>query len=99
MNEYSAHTVRDQLTFFSNPALVRKPAFNVIDRMDGVTPGAALLGTAVALIAQCEAIGLPVQELIQRGHNVMAHADGAFTYHVKAIRDYARNEILRSGQK
>ena len=99
MNEYARHTVRDQLTFFSNPALVRKPAFTVIDRMDGFTPGASLLGTAVALIAQCEAIGLPVQDLIQRGQNIMGHADGAFTYHVKAIRDYARNEILRSGQR
>jgi hypothetical protein len=96
VNEYSAHTVRDELTFFSNPALVRKPAFNVIDRMDGVTPGAALLGTAVALVAQCEAIGLSPHELIQRAGNVMNHADGAFTYHVKAIRDYARNEILRT---
>lgn len=96
MNEYSAHTVRDQLTFFSNPALVRKPAFKVLDRMDGVTPGAALLGTAVALVAQCDVIGLPVQELIQRANNIMQHADGAYTYHVKAIRDYARNEILRS---
>jgi hypothetical protein len=89
------HTVRDQLSFLSDPGRIRKPAFVVVDRIDGYSPGEQLLGTAVALVAMSQAINVPLAELIQRAMNVMGHADAAFTYHVKAIRDYATNEILR----
>jgi hypothetical protein len=95
LDELKRHTVRDQLSLLSDPGRVRKPAYAVIDRVDGYSAGEQLLGTAVALIAMSQAINVPVHELMQRAMNVIGHADGAFTYHVKAIRDYAKNEILR----
>lgn len=92
---YKGYTVRDQISFLSNPDRLRKPAFAVIDRLDGYLPGEQMLGAAVALVAMCEAVNVSPHELITRAINCMSHADGPFTYHVKAIRDYAANEILR----
>lgn len=96
---YADHTVRDQLSFLSDPGRIRKPAYVVIDRIDGYLPGEQMLGTAVALVAMCNAINLPLHELIQRAQNVMAHADGPYAYHVKAIRDFAKNEITRASRR
>lgn len=92
---YKGHTIRDQISFLSNPAKVRVPAFQVINRLDGHPPGEQLLGTAVALVAMTEAVGIPAHELITRASNCLREADGAFNTHIKAIRDYAANEILR----
>lgn len=92
----SAPAIRDQIAFFSSPARLRVPAFRVIDRMQDRTPGEQLLGTAVALVAMSEAIGLPLNDLLTVAHNVMRDVEGPFTYHVQAIRDYAKNEIGRA---
>lgn len=86
--------IRDQIVFAS-PAALRVPAFRVIDRTDGFTPGQQLMGTALALVAMCEAIQLDPHELIGMARNAMADVEGPFTYHLQAIRDYAKHEIKR----
>lgn len=87
--------IRDQIVFASPPAL-RVPAFRVIDRTDGFTPGQQLLGTALALVAMSEAIGMNPHDLIVVARNAMADVEGPFTYHLQAIRDYAKHEIKRN---
>jgi hypothetical protein len=98
---WRSHSIRDQISFLSNPAAVRIPAFCVIDRL-GVkqqTPGEHLLGCAVALVAMAEACYLDPHELITRANNLMAHVEGPFTQHAQAIREYARQELLMGGDK
>lgn len=92
---FKSYTVRDQISFLANPAAVRVPSFQVINRLDGHSPGAQLLGAAVAVVAMAEAVGLSPHELIARAINCMKQVDGEYTYHIKAIREYAANEILR----
>lgn len=93
---FKAHTVRDQLRFLCNPARVRIPAFNVINRVQDHTPGEQLLGTAVALIAMCEAANINLSDVVGNARNIMAHAEGPFSSHVQAVRDYAAGEIARA---
>lgn len=89
--------IRDQVVFAS-PAALRVPAFRVIDRTDGLPPGEQLLGTALAVVAMCEAIGMNPHELIVVARNAMADVEGPFTYHLQAIRDYAKHEIKRTAR-
>lgn len=92
---HSSHTIRDQISFLCSPAKVRVPAFQVINRLDGQAPGEQLMGAAVAIVAMAEAVGLNPQELITRAKRCMSEVDGPYTTHIRAIRDYAANEILR----
>lgn len=87
--------IRDQITFATPPDL-RVPAYRVIDRTDGFSPGQQLMGTALALVAMSEAVGLNPHELIVFAQNAMADVEGPFTYHIQAIRDYAKHEIKRN---
>lgn len=92
----STQSIREHVSLFSSPARLRAPAFRVIDRMDGrVAPAEQVLGTAVALVAMAQAIGIDTRSLIQRAENVMRDVDSCDAEHVKAIRDYARNELAR----
>lgn len=88
-------TIRDGVNWAASPAQLRVPAFEVINRVQRVTPSHQILGTAVALVAMCEAVGLDVKNVLTKAHNSMAHTEGPFTHHVQAIRQYATNEIHR----
>lgn len=92
---YQPHTVRDGVSFSTTPAAIRKPAFRVIDRMQASKPHEQIVGTAVALLAMAEAIGLNAHELIDRASRMMSAVDGPFTGQIRAIRDYAKHEIGR----
>lgn len=99
--QWRHYTIQDQISFLSNAASIRIPAFCVIDRM-GVrqqTPGEHLLGTAVALVAMAQACYLSPQELVMRAERVMADVEGPFTHHAQAIREYAKQELLYGGDK
>lgn len=99
--QWRSHSIRDQISFLSNAASIRVPAFCVIDRL-GVrqqTPGEHLLGVAVALVAMADACFLSPQELVMRAQRVMADVEGPFTHHAQAIREYAKQEILYGGDK
>lgn len=95
LNAYKGHTVRDQISFFASPDVIRRPAYTVLDRIDGMAPGEQMLATAVALVAMCGACHLDPHALITRANRLMKQADGPFTYHIKAIREYAANELLK----
>jgi hypothetical protein len=89
------HTVRDRVAFTISAERLRRPAFEVINRMQAHDPSAQLVGTAVALVAMAEAISMDPHDLIARAKNVIATADGPAAPEIKAIRDYAANEIGR----
>ena len=92
---YKPHTIRDQITFDPDLTFIRKAAFLVIDRVQGMDPGDQLMGSAVAVVAMAEALGLDPHDLITRSQNAMGAVEGPFTHQVQAIRDYARNELGR----
>lgn len=87
------HTLRDAISFFSDVSNIRVPAFTVIQKLEGHKPHHQIIGTAVALVAMAEACDLNPHDILNQATNCMEHAEGDFTSHVQAIRDYARNEL------
>lgn len=80
------------------PAAVRAPAFGVIARMQGEDPALQIVATAVALCAECQAIGVPMREVICVAERMLEDAEGPYTEHIQAIRAYAVGELLRRGE-
>lgn len=95
MRGYKPHTVRDQIRFLTNAARLRPAAFAVINKVQGLTPGEQILGTAVALIALTQSAGIDLNDVMTTAGRVMADVDGPFNQHLKAVRDYAQHEIAR----
>ena len=92
----SAEAILEHLSLFSSPARLRAPAFTVINRMDGkVRPAEQVLGTAVALAAMAETLGIPMRELITRAERAMKDVDSCGAEHIKAIRMFADQELRR----
>lgn len=89
--------VADRLGFFS-PAQIRGPAFLVIDRIQQLDPSIQITAVAVALCVMAEAVGLNMRDVIYVAENTLRDAEGPYTHHIQAIREYARGEILRRGQ-
>lgn len=86
--------IRDQILFMSSARDVRPAAFNVLLRVEDCQPAHQVMGTAVALYVMCEALRLPVRDVMTRAQNMMTDAE-SFSPQIRAIRDYATNEILR----
>jgi len=89
------HTTRDGISLLSNPARLRGPAFQIINRMQHIRPEHQVLGTAVALVAITETLNIDLSVLIGQAKRVLADVDGPYTEHIQAIRDFAANEMRR----
>lgn len=83
---------RDRLSSVSKPERLRQAAFRVIDRTQD-TPEDQLRGIALALLAACEATGVNVRDLLITSERIMRDVDGPFSPAIRAIREYARNEL------
>ena len=97
--KFLPHTVRDQIAYFNDASALRRPAFAVINGLQQTEakPGDQVLGTAVALIAMCESIGVSFDEVVRKAVRVMNDVEGPFTSHLQAVRDYATGELLHGG--
>jgi len=91
---HSLVSIADQLGTHS-PAAIRAPAFTVITRIQGQAPAAQITATAVALCAMVEAVGLRMRDVINVAENTLRDAEGPYTEHIQAIREYAKGELLR----
>lgn len=88
-------SIADQVRHASDVAALRQPAFTVISRIQDVTPANQFRATMLAATAMAQALGLDPHEEVARAIRMMAAAEGPFTTHVQAIKDYARGELLR----
>lgn len=88
-------SIADRVRTSSTVAELRQPAFHLIDRIQSIDPAVQFRALALAFVAVAEGIGLDPHEEVQRTRRLMAQAEGPFTSHVQAIRDYARDELRR----
>ena len=92
---HTPHSIRDGLSLFNDLPALQRAAFEVVNRMQHQRPAVQLLGTAVALKAMCESANVNLSDLLAQAQRVLAVADGPFTTHIQAIRDYAAGELRR----
>ncbi|MBK1968386.1 class I SAM-dependent methyltransferase [Mycobacterium phage jiawei] len=88
-------SIADQVRLASDVAALREPAFTVISRIQDVRPADQFRAVMLAALAMAETLGLDAHEEVERARRMMSAAEGPFTVHVQAIRDYTRGELLR----
>lgn len=86
-------SLSDQIALLNDPATLRVPAFQVINRLQFHRPGDQVVGTALALVVMCESAGVSLHDVITKAQRMTAAADGPFVAHIQAIRDYAAREL------
>lgn len=93
---YSIPNIRMGVAYAADPQPLRDCAAAVMSRMQSHTPAVQLLGTAVALVAMSESLGLDPHEVVQRARRAVHDLEAAHTHQVQALRDYARGELTRT---
>ncbi|PXA91205.1 hypothetical protein DMC25_06535 [Caulobacter sp. D4A] len=87
--------IADRVRTASEVGILREPAFRIIDRMQHINPSDQVRALMLAAAVTCDALRLDPHEEIERARRMMAQAEGPFSYHVQAIRDYAAGELAR----
>lgn len=91
----SLSSIADRVRLDSTVAQLREPAFELIRRNERLNPSDQVRALLLTTVAVCEACGLDPHEEVERTRRMMGQAEGPFTYHVQAIRDYAADELRR----
>lgn len=86
----------DRVRTASTVGALREPAFRIINRMQDVNPSDQYRALALAFLACTEALRLDPHMEVLRAARLMADAEGPFTSHVQAIRDYAAGELAHA---
>lgn len=87
------NTVGERARHSSDVAALREPAFRYVTRMEGVEPHLQFNALMLAAAVSAQALGLNPHEELERAIRKIASAEGPFTSHVQAIRDYVRGEL------
>jgi len=74
---------------------LQEASFQVINRLQHLPPHNQVQGTALALVAMCEALNINIHELVRQARRAADHIS-AYDPRIKAIRDYASNELRRA---
>lgn len=86
--------MKDAFTSCPAPERLRQSAFRALSATQD-HPSVQIQGTAVALLAMCDATGVDVRQLLESTERLIRDIDGPFSSQIRAIREYARNEIGR----
>ena len=74
---------------------LREPAFKLLDRLQDVDPAQQTSALFLTAAVVAEALRLDAHEELARARRMIRNAEGPFTSHVQAIRDYAANELSK----
>ncbi|MFN3573654.1 MAG: hypothetical protein ACK4TR_09015 [Phenylobacterium sp.] len=88
------YTLQDRIRHASTVAELREPAFRLAHRMQDIEPAAQYRALMLAAVVATQALGLDPHDEIERARRMVSHAEGPFTAHVQALRDYVRGELL-----
>lgn len=80
----------------SSVGALREPAFRIISRMQDVPPHQQFNALALAFVVAAQALRLDPYEEAQRAVRKVSAAEGPFTSHVQALRDYVAGELARN---
>lgn len=89
------HSIRDRLRFANSAAELRVPAFNILDSLQHNHPAVQMDALFLLAVAMADALGLDSHEMVTRAKRILPEAEGPFTDHLQAARDYAKGELKR----
>lgn len=80
----------------SSVADLREPTFRMTARMNDLPPHVQFNALMLAAVVSAQALGLDPHEELERARRKVASAEGPFTTHVQALRDYVRGELAHT---
>ncbi len=89
-------TIADRARHQSSVSDLREPTFRMAVRMADLEPHVQFNALMLAAVVSAQALGLNPHEEIERAVRKVASAEGPFTTHVQALRDYVRGELTNS---
>lgn len=92
---FPLNLIRGSVRQRSRVSVLREPAFAQLARLQDVDPADQISAAFLAAVAMAEAVGLDPHEEVARSQRMMSDADAPHTVHIRAIRDYAANELQR----
>jgi hypothetical protein len=92
---FSDPNLGDRVRSASTVAVLREPAFLVLDRVSSIDPADQIRATFLAAVAMALGAGIDPHDEVVRSLRMMSDAEADHTVHVQAIRDYAENELRR----
>lgn len=93
---HQLRTIADRARHQSDVASLREPAFRLCVRMSDLDPHVQFNALILAAYVAAEALGLDPHEELARAGRKVSTAEGPFTLHVQALRDYVRGELKRA---
>lgn len=87
--------IQDRVRTASTVAALREPTFQLCDRMQDIDPANQVRALFLAAAVTAMVLRLDPHEELLRAHRLMRQAEGPFTSHVQALRDYVEGELLR----
>ena len=89
------HVIRDSLSFATNAAEVRNPAFAVLDGLQFARPSVQLDALFNVAVAMAQALDLDPHEMVVRAKRMLPDVEGPYTEQLSTVRDYAKGELRR----
>lgn len=87
------YAIRDRIAYATAVQPVRIPSFRIVDALQFAPPEVQLDALFVTAVAMATVVGLDPHEMVVRARRMLPDAEGPFTEHVQAARDYAKNEL------
>ncbi|MGY6517441.1 MAG: hypothetical protein ACXIUZ_01885 [Lysobacteraceae bacterium] len=89
----SRQSLRDRVSLFHKPAQIRQPVVAAIDTLSRFPPEVQVMAPAAVLVLMARSTGLSAVDLLRRAERLLHDADSPFATEIKAMGEYARNEL------
>lgn len=89
----SKSTIVDRVLLGSTASNLRHPAFRLISANQQENPEVQINALMLTAVVVCQTIGLDPHDMVERAKRMVSVAEGPFTYHLQAIRDFAEGEL------
>lgn len=87
------HAIRDALSFSTSASRTRTPSFMILDALQQAHPAVQMDALFLTAVAMAQTLNLDPHEMVARAKRQLPDAEGPFTEHLQAARDYARGEL------
>lgn len=90
----SVSAIVDSIRWFSNAALLRPTVVRTISANQDQPPATQVLGTAAALVALCEGVGIDPHHVVSQINRAKSNVDSPFNSTWRGMVEYAKGELL-----
>jgi hypothetical protein len=87
------HAIRLTVAAAVSAAKFREPSYTITDALQFYPPAVQLDALFITAVSMAVVIGKDPHEMVERAKRIIPEADGPFTVHIAALREYAKEEL------